>query len=236
MDDYVGLVIVQAVLLALTSVGSVICFAFVFFLTRHVARSRSRRIALLTAILFPFVSMFYLEGGLILRDATVESSLHYPLSNGYQLAFFDEAGADDGWLELPNGERFSVGRIHGVQVSGDSLLIHAAAEASTPGLTPTVTVNEGGLHDSASSSDRFVIIDTKTATVVDYGNLEELRAAATTRNTSLHLTSLDEAYRKAQLAAGPGWVFLGLLFAPLICAGLWLLHRLRLLCSVPKAF
>ena len=234
MFEIIGLLVIQVFLLALSSVGGVLCVVFVYFFTLRVGASNRKRVALGTAFLFPFVAVFYIEAGLFLhdtvryvsgRDSLVDGLYHYSLVNGYQLVFFNESAPDGGWLELPGGRSFPGGRIYGVQVAGDYLFMHASPDESR-GETPTVTVGHGNLPPPSPRADRYLEVDTRSSDVVDHATLENLRIAAAKRGVALSLMPLDDAYGKAVSAASPGWAFLGLLFLPLIAASVWLFRRL----------
>ena len=239
--EIIGLIVIQVFLLALGVTLGAICLLLVSLAIRGVTDSRGKRIAMVTAFLFPLIAVFYLEAGVVIhdvvryaagKDSNLDGSYRYPLGNGYVLRFFDETGPGGGWIDDPRGGSLSVDRIYGLQVAGDFMFMDADRQPQQ-GTTPTVTVAHGEVHQPANT-DRlhlYVELNTKTHERSDFPSLEDLKRAAARRNLQLQLVPLDDFYNEAVSAAAPGWLFFGFLGTPLLITGGGLLrglHRLRL--------
>jgi hypothetical protein len=244
MFEIIGMIVLQVLLTVVGVLLGSVSLILVYLLTRRVPASRTRRVARMTAFLFPVVAMFYLEAGFVAHDifrmvsgedSFLDGLFHYPLANGYQYVFFTETGPEGGYIQLPGGTIYGGGtlpgvtQIHGVQVTRGYLFIHAEAEPKGSGIKPTVTVTHGAVPPAPAPKpvDRYIEIDTRTSAVVDHATLEDLRMAAERRGASLQLKSAADAYEEALSAARPGWAFLGVLFAPLVAATAWLLRKLH---------
>lgn len=241
MFELIGFIAIQVFLLAGATILGSACVVFVFLFTRAVRVRRLKLIALGTAFLFPFFSIFYLEVGLLAREALREfrgqdnvlgGFYHFPLGNGYTLEFFDENGPEDGAVISPRREPLDVERIYGLQIIGDSVFVQATPSEPRGGI-PTVTVTQGELPPAELLSKNqkpktvYLELNTKTSERTDYRTLEELQAAAGNKNASLKLVPIEHFYREAFSAAGASWTFLGVLIAPVVLAAVVLLRKLR---------
>jgi hypothetical protein len=234
--EIIGLIVLQVLLLALGLALGGICALFVLFAIRGVRDTRRRRVALMTALIFPLVAVLYLEAGVVFRDVArytqgkdsfLDGVLHYPLGNGYRLVFFSKATLEDSWIDDPRGESLPVHAIYGLQVAGDFTFMHAY-RVPEPRTVPTVAVNYGQAQPAGIASPNIYLeLNTKTHERSEYSSLEDLSRAAASRNTPLRLAPLDDFHEKAISAAAPGWLFWGPLGMPLLIAGAWLLRGLH---------
>jgi hypothetical protein len=191
---------------------------------------------LLIALVFPLVAVFYLEAGVVIHgvvrhtsgnDSIFDGLYHYPLGNGYRLAFFNESAPEGGWIDAPPGHSLSLNRTYGLQVAGDFTFIDAD-RIEQPGTVPTVIVTHGEVPPADTSPPHvYLELNTNTHEQSDYPSLEELQRAAARRGIQLRLVPLDDFYDEAFSAATPGWLFLGVISAPVLIAAVGLLFRLH---------
>jgi hypothetical protein len=187
--------------------------------------------------LFPLIAVFYLESGAVIhdlarlaagKDSILDGVYHYPLGNGYNLTFFDEAGPKGGWIDDPRGGSLPVDRIYGLQVAAEFLYIEAEREPQQ-GTVPTVTIAHGEAPQPAGADRKHlhVELNTENHDRADYSSLAGLEGAAKNRSLQLQLIPLEDFYDKAVSAARPGWLFWGFLGTPLLIACVELLRRLH---------
>jgi hypothetical protein len=240
VDWIIGLVFLQVVIIAASTMVSAACALVTYLLVPRRAVSRLR-IALPLACLLGFFSVIYIEGGFVAFDIYRYASghdnnflsgfYHYPLANGYRLTFFDENPDSMGFVQSPNGQGFAeFDTIHWFHAHGDSVFLKASHNPRLSG-KPTVNITFGeapspGLAPTGPQMQYFEI-DTRTGKLVRYETLDALRSAAALRGISVTPMSLEEASREAFAAAGPGRLFLAILSAPLIAAAVLFLRWLR---------
>jgi hypothetical protein len=218
--EFLGFILVQILFAVAASVVGVICAVIVWGVTRNV--QRNRRSAVVLAFLFPILTTFYLEAGLIGygivrhllgKDSFVDGIYHYPLVNGYRVVIFDKM-PEMATVEHGNGE-LDVSEVRSIEVSGGLIIVqaHRGKDASDWG------------RDKPANS--YFVIDSATGRQTEYPSLDRLERAMNEQGVRLHPMSIDELLADA---AGPGVVgcvvFL-LLIIPAALAAVLLIRRLQ---------
>lgn len=236
MDWVIGLLFIQFAICAIAGIFGTLSYAIVAWITRTVSQGRGR--ALRIALVFPIVAILYLEGGLLARnlvqyqlgrDTFLSGVYHYPLINGYEMVTFDED---------PSGGHIEGSRTHesisadAVQVVGSLIFVDQGPVPSAPttrgevaDIHSDVTVEVRADSDRGTHSSRYLVIDTRSSEI-DHVSLEDLQRLSAKEGVSVKMVSAEEAFSIAASAASPGAIFLGLLFAPILVAMVWLLSKL----------
>jgi hypothetical protein len=219
--EFIGFLVVEFLVLLVACVAGAILLGLVALYSRGVPGGRGK--ALILAFFLPVFVVLYLEGGYFLYglnedisggDSFLEGIYRYPLVDGYRLEIMDKMPEQAG-IDRIGRPGLSVTEVREFEVFQKTILVTAHNDPSGDDWGPD------------KAADKFLMIDTNNSSVETFSSMGELEAAAASHGIPLHLTTVDSALSDAVHNAQPGWLFIGLICAPIVIVLAWLVLRLR---------
>lgn len=221
--ELIGFAFAQIVILGVGVVAGCVLAGIVWFAGRRIASVRNK--AVIFALLFPVVALFYLEGAWLSygiveyaagKDSFVDGIYHYHLAGDYRLVIMDKM-PEQAYVESSGRPGVdAISEVRDFQVNGDMIVLTAHKDETGTDWGPD------------KKADQFFIIDAANGSIRRSDSISDLQAAAASIGLTLHLTSVQDVLAASVAKARPGWLYTVTIFVPVVLCAAWCLNWLRI--------